>query len=489
MSPLPGPDDPGRLHPATLLLAPIRQLGAWAVPLVIALVAGSRSSEGLGGFGLVLLVLAVTFVGQLVRWLRLRWWVEDGAVHLRTGLLQVENRTVPIDRIHNVDVVEPLFARVLGMAELRIESAGSSGADLSLSYVAADAAQAIRDALTASAGASDELEEEPPETTVLVRTPTSELLVAGATSNRIGALAIAAGAVGFLIDSGIDPEGVLDSAWDLVLLAPWVAGISIAVAAVVIGWVVSIAQSVLRFNDFTLELVGDEAHRSHGLLTKSSGRIPLGRVQAVAVTQPLLRRWLGRSTIVAETAGSVAAGVDAGTGTVSPIEHDARVPELVSTMLRRAGTGNERLQPVSRLAIRRGFVRAWVPLAAIGVAGAIWLSTWWLGLPLGAAPLAWWWSHRRWVAIGYRLEDDLLVCRSGVLLRRRWFIPTAKVQAAGTRATPFQRRLGLADLLVESAAKGAATVRVIDVEADEADSLAERLSLVSADTAFRTDAV
>lgn len=489
--PLPGPDDPGRLHPLTLVAGPIRQLGGWIVPLIIALILGTRSEGAFGGFGFLVLILAGTVASQVIQFLRLRWWVDHDAFHLRTGLLQVENRTVPLDRIHNVDVTEPIFARLLGMAEVRIESAGSSAADVNLRYVAADQALTIRDGLRGLAGAAapTESEEATPEDRILVHTPTSELLVAGATNNRIGALAVAAAAVvGVLFEAGVDPEALFDVAGDLVRPGVWLVVIVI-VAAIVVGWLVSIAESVLRFHDFTLTLHEDEARRTHGLLSRSSGRIPLARVQTVRVEQPFLRRWLHRSTIVADTAGSVSAGISAGTGTVSPIEPDGRVPELVSTMLRRPGTDATGLHPVSRLAIRRAFVRAIVPIVLLAAVPAILFSPWWALVAAGLAIPAWFWARARWAAIGHRLDEDLLVVRSGVFTRRTWFVPTAKVQAVGVRRTPFQRRLGLADLRVESAASADGTVVVIDLELDTAHALAERLSDRSSATAFVSDGV
>ena len=485
---LPGPDAPGRLHPLSLVAGPIRILGRWAVPLVVALALGLRGG-GVGGFGFIVVALAFAVGSQFIEFLRLRWWVDGDAVELRTGFLQVEQRSLPLHRIHNVDVVEPFVARIVGLAEVRIESAASGDTDITLRYIPAADAFAIRDELVGRAAPSGTVEADEPQGRVLVETPLSELLVAGGTANRIGALAAASAAVvGVLFEAGIDPEDVLEEAAGLVPFGATI-GIVFVVGIIVVGWVVSIAESVLRYAHFTLTLDGDEARRSHGLLTRSSGRIPLLRVQAVRVEQALLRRWLGRATIVADTAGSPVAGTQSGTGVVAPIVGVDRVPELVSIVLRRPGTDAEGLAPVSRLAIRRGFVRAMVPAGLVGAALAVWLSPWWLVAAVAWSGPGWLWARRRWEALGYRVGDDLAVVRSGVFTRRTWFIPTTKIQSVAVVRTPFQRRLGLASLRIDSAATADGVVTVTDLEQATAEALAERLADRSSATAFTPDGV
>lgn len=487
---LPGPDHPGRLHPLSLVAAPVRILGGWALPLLVAVVLGLRSEDGFRGITFLVIALGIAVGRQLVEFFRLRWWVTGDAVELRTGLLTVERRSLPFDRIHNVDVLEPPVARLVGLAEVRIESAASGATDIRLRYIPVAEALAVRDRLVERAGDGDGLEETPvPPGPALVETPLSELLVAGVTSNRIGALAAAAGAIGgVLFEAGVDPEDLIEGTVGLVPLGISV-GVLLVAAALLVGWAVSIVESVLRYAGFTLVLDGDEARRSHGLLTRSSGRIPLPRVQTVRVEQPLLRRWLGRATILADTAGSLVAGTSSGTGVVAPIVAASRVPELVSTVLRRPGTDDTALEPVSRLAIRRGFVRAMVPVTVLAGTAAAILSPWWAAAGVVGAVLSWLWAVRRWEAIGYRFEPDLMVVRSGVFTRRVWFIPTAKVQSVATTRTLFQRRLGLASLRIDSAATADGVVTVIDLAEGTARSLAGMLADRSTATASAVDGV
>jgi putative membrane protein len=489
---LPGPGNPGRLHPFTLLLGPVKELRGWLIPVALALGLGT-TNEGFGpGVGFLLVAVGLGLAGQLAKVIRLRWWVAEGSFQLQTGVLQIERRTLPLDRVQNVDIIEPLLPRLLGLAEVRIESAGATGVDVELRYVALAQARLIRDRLGERTAAEESEPSTPPTEMPIVATPTGELLVAGATANRIGALAAGAAiVVSTLSEGGVDPLDLIRDAGDAVDVqgsAPVLVTLT-ALAAVLVGWVVSIAETVLRYHGFTLTLRGeDEAVRRHGLLTRASGVIPLHRVQAVRADRPLLRRLLRYATVLADTAGSVAAGAESGTGVVAPIVAEARLPGLVSIILRRPGTEEGALTPVSRLAIRRGLVRAVVPVLVVSAGGAVATPSAGL-LAIPGLALAWWWARRRFAAIGYRLEPDLLVARAGLLNRRTWWVPTAKVQSALVRRTIFQRRLGLASLSVDTAGPGTRRVVVIDLELAEARRLAEALSEVSARTAFSPDGV
>lgn len=485
----PSLSQPQRLHPLTVVLGPLRLLRAWAIPIVAAFFIRPGEAGEFAGFGIVLAIVAVGVAAQVMQVLRVRWWVADDAFQMRVGLVQLESRSVPLERIQNVDISEPLFPRLLGLAEVKIETAGSSGGDLALRFVSRPDADRLREVLASRrASVVEALEPAAPRT--LVRAELGELVLAGATTNRIGALLVVFGAMwGFAIDVGIDPEDAFVGAGDLLLdVGPVLLAVTGLAAMVLVGWVVSIAATVLRYYGFVLTEQGNELRRDHGLLSRSSGVIPLRRVQAVRIEQAWMRRIVHRSTIVADTAGSVAAATDTGTGVVAPIIRDAAVASLVQRVVGMPVPDESELLPVSRLAIRRGFIRVALPLIVSG-GGVLFFRPLaaWIVVPLLA--LAYWWARLRYRALGYRVGTDLVVARSGVVTRRRWFVPTTKVQSTVVRSSPFQRRLGLATLSLDTAGPGTQKVTVIDLEVDAARSMAADLSALSSLSGLESDGV
>ena len=103
----------------------------------------------------------------------LSWWVasysiDDEALHLRTGILNRHQRQARLDRLQAVDVVQPLLARFVGLAELRVQVAGDKDSAVRLTYLREAEAQELRRLLLARAaglkveeGAAPEAPEHP----------------------------------------------------------------------------------------------------------------------------------------------------------------------------------------------------------------------------------------------------------------------------------------------------------------------------------------
>lgn len=156
-----------RLHPLTPVLRGYRLLGVIAVALTQESVR-SLSARTAG----YLLVAAIPFVGLIgyLSWRFTRYTVADGVLRLETGVLFRRSRQVPLARLQAVDVVRPLVARALGLAELRLEVVGRGKSEAPLSYLSEANAQLVRARLLAMAAGVAEDTPEPSEH-VLVQVP------------------------------------------------------------------------------------------------------------------------------------------------------------------------------------------------------------------------------------------------------------------------------------------------------------------------------
>lgn len=133
------------------------------------------------------------------------------------------------------------------------------------------------------------------------------------------------------------------------------------------------------------------------------------------------------------------------------------------------------------LVLRRGLVAALIgapglaatvalavlfgPLQAVAAAA---LTVLLLGLALVAV-------ERRFHAWGYLERDDDLLVRRGVLVRRTSVVPYGRMQYVDVTAGPLDRRLGLATVVLHTAA-AATDAYVPGLRADEAARLRDRLA-------------
>src|SRR5204862_3887817 len=80
-----------------------------------------------------------------------RYRVTAEALELNHGVIVRHQRRARLDRLQAVDVVQPLVARIFGLAKLKLEVAGGSGSSIELSYLTDTQARQLRNHLLAAA--------------------------------------------------------------------------------------------------------------------------------------------------------------------------------------------------------------------------------------------------------------------------------------------------------------------------------------------------
>ena len=197
-----------RLHPATLLFDIAKHLRNFAIPAVLVLFGASRSSGGPGGtFGRVpdgwevwLLVLLVPAVAaSVIRYLTFRLRYDAHELVIRSGLLFHNERHVPFAKIQNLDAVQNVLHRLLGVVEIRVETGGGKDEEARLSVLPIAAFDEMRRRVFEGRSAApvpsatDDILHPTADTTphTLLHLPIRELLLCGFLENK-GMIAIGA---------------------------------------------------------------------------------------------------------------------------------------------------------------------------------------------------------------------------------------------------------------------------------------------------------
>jgi len=476
--------EPRHLHPAAMLLDAIksirRSLSAFVIPGIAFL-----ASRGFSGrtFVLILLgALVVTVLAALwgfLSWRATTYQVTGGAFRLRRGVIQKNERTIPLDHVQSVDTVQGIIQRLFGVVELRIETAGGgvSEPDASLSALDRAAAEALRREIGGS-------RREPVETAagpaILRRLGTRDLLIAGATSGQIGvALSLVAVASQLFDDLGdFFSQDVIRRAYEAAAPNSIVAVLLLVVAVGVFSWLLAIAGTVLAYTGFTLSREGDFLYIKRGLLERREATIPLARIQAVRIVEGVLRQPFGLASLRVESAGyGEAAGVST---TLFPLLPRKEARRLLLDAAPEFGVVPA-LNPLPIRALRRYVFRSTVPVLllapALTVVSSLALDfvAWGLAellLVLPAAVYGW----LRYRDAGWAYIEDRLVVRSRLLARTTAIAPRRRLQSRAVIRNPFQRRARLATFRAQVASGGGGgAYGVVDLEADSAEALAENL--------------
>jgi putative membrane protein len=529
-----------RLHPSSILFALGGSLRAFLLPAVLLVLTSGRSSRQSpdpGGWGpagwmnrwmpsdfelanwqfwLLLFVIPAT-IAALARYFSFRLRYEGTELVISSGILFRNERHVPYARIQNLDAVRNIVHRVLGVAEVRVETGGGQAPEATISVLhetvfdemrrrvfagrAAVAAKELEPSATQEAAAPDI------EARTLLYLPVRELLLNGLLENR--GMVIVAAAYGLLWEAGLFRsvwEQLTSGAYAPGLLRDTVATVAAGqlpslgrVAILLVGVVgllllvrlLSMVWSFLRLHEFRLARVGEDLRTEYGLLTRVTTTIPLKRVQSLTVRESLLQRLVGRMSVRVETAGGHGSPQDGQAKQprewLAPIIRQTAVPALVREVLPGFdidGFEWQRLHP-------RAFRRAVKPALLLSLVTALPFVFWfgWAGLLVlfitvpSLVTLAWAHvRHTRWAA-----TEDALALRSGWLWRQVTIVPAAKIQVVGRIESPFDRRAAMAGVRVDTAgsASPAHRISIPYLARETAAALYERLAAHTAQTTFR----
>jgi putative membrane protein len=465
-----------RLHPVAMLVGAIKTLRRWVsglvFPGIVLLVSQGFSLWTVTLFLLGLLVVAVlAALWGFLSWRATTYTVTGNSFRLRQGVFQKNERTIPLEHVQSVDTVQGIIQRAFGVVEVRIETAGggASEPDASLAALDREAAQTLRREIE---GSKREISEETTGPTILRWLSTSDLLLAGATSGQIG-VAFSVLAIGFQFLDDFFPEDFVRRLVET--LAPnWLMVVLILVpAGVLLAWLLAIAGTVLAYSGFTLSREGNFLYIKRGLLERREATIPLSRIQAVRISEGLLRQPFGLASLRVESAGY---GEDAGVSTtLFPLLPRNEVEELLAGAAPEFA-GAPDIEQLPRRSLRRYVFRATffyliIAFAAALVSFLIFQSTLGLlGLFLIPPAAAYGWLCYR--DAGWAFEEDRLVVRHRSLGRKTAIAPRLHLQSRGLVSSPFQRRVRLATFLAEVASgSGGSVLRVKDLDGEAAETL------------------
>lgn len=469
------------LHPGTIALRFIKEAPQTLLALPAALAFSSRS--GLTGALYLAAGLAIALLAaKWLVWRRFRYGLGAAEIVIESGIFNRNRRSIPFDRIQDVDIERTFLARLFGLAKVRIET-GAGGKDEGLlDSVSLAEANRLREAVRAGrAGAAqapghDGTDSAAPQ--ILFAMDPPRLILSGLFNFSLvyiaGLFAILQTFDRFLPFDIYDPArwiGLVDE----YLPARWTLGAIAAVLLVAgaLGAVAGIVRTVARDYGFRLSLEGDRLRREQGLFTRKEAVISRRRVQLALVSGGPVRGLFGWSGLSFQTLG---AGSDRG-GQQSAAPFAAR--SEIEAVLAEVAPLRLPLPPELVKVSRRHILRSLAGTLLPALAGIAALSYWQpfapallAALPLLGAAAA---LERRFHR--YAITQDLLFVSRGVWRRRLWLVPLANVQSLSLSRGPIQRRLGLATLSVDTA--GASMInapRIVDLRSEAAEALAREIS-------------
>jgi putative membrane protein len=206
-----------RLHPSSILFGLGSALRAFLLPALVLVLTSGRSSDAPTGpgwldpgrwmtqwirgdveianwqFWLLLFLIPSTIVA-VARYLSFRLHYEGTELVIRSGIIFRNERHVPYLRIQNLDAVRNVAHRLLGVAEVRIETGGGQAPEATISVLHETVVEEMRRRIfdgraRANRGDAEQPDEAQPtvatvDSRTLLHLPMRELLLNGLLDNR-----------------------------------------------------------------------------------------------------------------------------------------------------------------------------------------------------------------------------------------------------------------------------------------------------------------
>lgn len=421
-------------------------------------------------------------IGGVANWWRFLFKVEDGLIHIKSGIFVRKNLYLTKDRIQVIDITAGIIQRIFGLVQLDIQTAGASSRAASIEAITRDKAEEINRLLRQKKTKSDDQES---DTTTFdleddikqtISLPNKELLIAASTSGSFG---IALSVIGTIF-SQIEPlisesqfydylYSILPSQTDAMFYIAFAAGF------IVFAWLLSFFGTLINYGNFTLEIKEKEIVISRGIFEKKRSTVPFNRIQAIHISEGIIRQPLGYASLHLESAAGY--GDDKGTGSILfyPLIKRDRIYSLMDEVLPDYQQQVNALKPPSR-SLRRYIFRSTFFVTAI--TAVLW---WWLDLNLliwilPIFAIFWGWLNYNDTALGW--SDDILALRSRAFSKSTAYIKKKRVQDVSISQSPFQRYRDLCsvEVYVASGDRGK-SFSVRDIELEDGLEVLDQLKL------------
>ncbi len=411
-----------------------------------------------GAIGLVFLGLLVAAV---LTYRNFFFYATEDSFIIEKGVLSKERITVPFERIQTVNVNQNLIQRILGVVGLNIDTAGSSAKELEIAALPKAMAKQIQSFLMESKQAAvDEtiVEEEPNSTEkkerkALVRLTLKDLVKVGLTENHLRTAGILFALIsGYFWQFQQYFEGYTNEVIEnnSNMLNSLITMQSFIALAFILGiGIFSIIQAILKFYGLRFYCDEEGVKLESGLLKRVSYQIPENKIQLIKWSTNPLRRLVGFKTVVVKQASSVE--LNDKLSIMIPACNELHLNRVLENFFPEQATSDFKTYSAQRwFCYQLVLLFALLPAALLASLGIYETPFFFIAIAwfLIAAPFSWMYAKRM------RLESN----RDMLQLQRAWVFPQRiylhyyKLQSVQLKQNVFQKRRGLAHLVLHTAA-------------------------------------
>ncbi|SER68190.1 putative membrane protein [Gracilibacillus ureilyticus] len=294
-----------RYHPLTILYQLYQLIKNTFFLIIFLFVIRGQSEFWLFKYGRVLLaaVILLRTIYIFIEWFTKTYEVRERAFDLKEGIFTKVDRTIPFSKIQNIKRQKNFFHNMFGVTSVTFETAMDGEDDAVvfkvLTEAQADSLISIAEAKEEEAGdivSSIENQEDKTDYMIHYRSSNRDLLKASFTSMSFLAIIPMISILYENLTPFLPFELVNKSVFQKVADNLWLLFVLIAVS-IVLSVLIGIIRTYVKYGMFEIATSASHIFIKRGMMSTSYFSIKKSKVQAVVITQPLLKRILNMAEV------------------------------------------------------------------------------------------------------------------------------------------------------------------------------------------------
>ncbi|MFT4533783.1 MAG: putative membrane protein [Saprospiraceae bacterium] len=452
-----------------IILKTYRILVRQALPLILLFFVGKGFS---GGKGRTILIGISVFAGlgmiySIINYFRYYFYINNDELIIESGVFKRSKLNVPFDRIQTINFEQNIIHRVFNVVRLKIDTAGSAKAEFEFHAISYEKAESLRNLLLSkkkqvSKGNEpslliDGLEDEgSPAFKTIMQLDVKDLIKAGAVENhlRSGGIILA---FMWWIWSSIDEMGMHEDIFndkiEETVMSQVNSGLILIGIAIFIFFFLSFFISMIKMviTNYDLKFMRSENgfKINGGLFTKKDVSALDHKIQVVSWSDNPLKKLIGIKDLRLKQASSIV--LNKKTSIKIPSCKDEHIELVKNTLYGKSALSGINYSPIDkRYFYRNGGI---ISLFFIGLVSLLlFLDQNTQAILFGALGalivFSFYLSYRK---KRYGFNKEMLVIRGGTYGDKTELLPIYKIQSLSKKQSPYQRRNGLANLVVHTA--------------------------------------
>ena len=408
-------------------------------------------------------LLSFTILGAILKFLFFRFSLEDKNLVIRSGWLKKEVKIIPLEKIQSVNIEQGPLHQILNIVKLSIDTAGSEKTEARIDALHKSMAISLRETLLSKATHHQTPEEVKDTMVPLIRLQISDLFKLSISANHVETFFIILSFAFGLWENFRDFSDDISPQVESLLPARSFLPVILLILLVLLFTVmVSTVRIFFRFYDLTVYRVRKGFYIKSGLTNLKERLVPFKKIQYITWKtnwiRKLLNLWVLEYRIAMSNEAKSREKVQV------PITRNSFIALLTTdyySIPEITDAASIRMDP--SFATRRFIMLGMLP--ALILAGSSWY--YWNGFSLlfFIIPLIVW-------IVSYRIQkkfrlwafNDIVYIKKGIFGDTETLVQWQKLQLVTLKQSIFQRRRGLASLVLHTAA-GSIHINFIDLRA------------------------